>query len=106
MTACPGSHMTGFPTLWHVADPPTARVICEVDNPMRDPGDGYLITTTSITILTYAGDGLWSRLEHVYHPLEFGAAAMTWCDRASDLGTLDVRAEWIRRIGPAFATRR
>ncbi len=38
MTAFPGSHMTGFPSLWHVVDAPTGRVICEVDNPMRDPG--------------------------------------------------------------------
>ena len=107
MTAFPGSHMTGFPALWHVADPSTARVICEVDNPMRDPGDGSLITATNITILTYAGDGLWSREEDVYNPLEFGAAAMQWCEKASDLGTLDdSAAEWMRRIGPAFAARR
>ena len=30
---------------------------------MRDPGDGTIITATNITILTYAGDGLWSREE-------------------------------------------
>lgn len=107
MTTFPGSHMTGFPALWHVCDPTTARVICEVDNPMRDPGDGTLITATNITILTYAGEGLWSVEEDVYNPLEFGAAAMKWCEKAADLGTLDDSAEkWMRRIGPAFAARR
>ena len=106
MTAFPGSHMTGFPALWHVTDAPTGRVICEVDNPMRDPGDGSLITATNITILTYAGDGLWSCEEDVYNPLEFGAAAMRWCEKAAELGTLDDDAQrWMRRFGSAFATR-
>lgn len=105
MTRFPGSHMTGFPSLWHVLDTPRGRVICEVDNPMRDPGDGSTITATNITILTYAGAGLWSCEEDVYNPLEFGAAAMRWCERAADLGTIDdAAAEWMRRIGPAFAT--
>ena len=27
---------------------------------MRDPGDGSVITATNISIITYAGDGLWS----------------------------------------------
>ncbi|NDK88724.1 nuclear transport factor 2 family protein [Gordonia desulfuricans] len=107
MTAFPGSHMTGFPALWHVVDAPTGRVICEVDNPMRDPGDGTHITATNITILTYAGDGLWSCEEDVYNPMEFGHAAMRWCEKAADLGTLDdSAARWMRRIGPAFASGR
>ena len=50
MTAFPGSHMTGYPSLWHVVDEERGRVICEVDNPMRDPGDGTAITATNITI--------------------------------------------------------
>ncbi|MFT4125452.1 MAG: nuclear transport factor 2 family protein [Gordonia sp. (in: high G+C Gram-positive bacteria)] len=104
MTAFPGSHMTGFPALWHVVDAPTGRVICEVDNPMRDPGDGTRITATNLTILTYAGDGLWSVEEDVYNPAEFGRAAMTWCRTAADLGTLDDgAAEWMRRFGRAFS---
>ena len=49
MTSFPGSHMTRFPSLWHVVDAPTGRVICEVDNPMRDPGDSTHITATNIT---------------------------------------------------------
>ncbi len=106
MTTFPGSHMTGFPALWHVVDAPTARVICEVDNPMRDPGDGSHITATNITILTYAGDGLWSREEDVYNPLEFGHAAAKWCAKAAALGTLDAdAARWMATDGAAFARR-
>lgn len=103
MTRFPGSHMTGFPALWHVSDPATGRVICEVDNPMRDPGDGTHITATNITILTYAGDDQWSREEDVYNPLEFGAAAARWCAKARDLGTLDDAAtKWMDTVGAPF----
>ena len=103
MDAFPGNHMTEFPSLWHVVDEPTGRVICEVDNPMRDPGDGSVITATNITILTYAGDGLWSREEDIYNPLEFGIAAMQWCDKARELGTLDDdAATWASTFGRAF----
>jgi len=104
MTAFPGSHMTSFPSLWHVVDAPTSRVICEVDNPMRDPGDQSLITATNITILTYAGDGLWSKEEDVYNPMEFGRAAMTWCETAREFGNLDEAAEkWMTTTGAFFA---
>ena len=103
MTAFPGSHMTGYPSLWHVVDTERGRVICEVDNPMRDPGDGTTITATNITILTYAGNGLWSREEDIYNPLKFGIAAMRWCEKAEALGTLDDAArEWMTGPGAMF----
>ncbi|AVL99667.1 polyketide cyclase [Gordonia iterans] len=106
MAAFPGSHMTGYPALWHVCDEATGRVICEVDNPMRDPGDGSVHTATNITILTYAGDGLWSREEDVYNPMEFGAMAYAWCERATACGTLDEPAQrWMSTYGRAFAPR-
>ena len=50
MTTFPGSHMTAFPSLWSVIDEPTARIICELDNPMVDPGDGTIISATNISI--------------------------------------------------------
>ncbi|GED96876.1 nuclear transport factor 2 family protein [Gordonia crocea] len=106
MHAFPGSHMTGYPSLWHVVDPSTSRVICEIDNPMRDPGDGSVITATNITILTYAGDGLWSKEEDVYNPLLFGQAAMKWCRKAAELGTIDEPAQqWMDTVGPMFDRR-
>ena len=103
MTRFPGDHMVAFPNLWTVFDAPTGRVIFEVDNPMCDPGDGSVITATNISIVTYAGDGLWQCEEDVYNPMEFGAAAMRWCDRARELGTLDDdAAQWASTFGRAF----
>ncbi|MBV9091169.1 MAG: nuclear transport factor 2 family protein [Mycobacteriaceae bacterium] len=98
MTTFPGSHMTAFPTLWSVVDEPTGRIICELDNPMVDPGDGTIISATNISIVTYAGDGLWCRQEDIYNPLRFVRATMKWCRKAQELGTLsDEAAAWMRR---------
>ncbi len=55
MTTFPGSHMTAFPSLWSVIDEAGGRIICELDNPMVDPGDGTIISATNISIITYAG---------------------------------------------------
>jgi SnoaL-like domain len=97
MGSFPGSFMTSFPSLWTVYDEATGRVLCELDNPMRDPGDGTIISATNISIVTYAGDGLWCRQEDVYNPLRFVAAAMKWCKKAKELGTLPEEAEqWMR----------
>lgn len=100
MTSFPGSHMTDFPALWAVFDKETGRVICELDNPLRDPGDGTIISATNISIITYAGDGLWSRQEDIYNPARFGDAAMRWCIKAQALGTLDdAAAAWLNQFG-------
>ncbi|MEZ0365535.1 nuclear transport factor 2 family protein [Mycobacterium sp. pUA109] len=100
MTTFPGSHMVAFPSLWSVIDEPTGRIICELDNPMADPGDGTVISATNISIITYAGDGLWRRQEDIYNPLRFARAAMKWCKKAAALGTLDdAAAGWMRKFG-------
>lgn len=102
MGSFPGSYMTSFPTLWKVYDEATSRVLCELDNPMRDPGDGTIISATNISIVTYAGDGLWCRQEDVYNPLRFVSAAMKWCQKAEQLGTLpDEAADWMRQMDAA-----
>jgi hypothetical protein len=100
MGSFPGSYMTSFPSLWTVIDEPTGRIICELDNPMRDPGDGSVISATNISIVTYAGDGLWSRQEDIYNPLRFVAATAKWCRKARELGTLtDEAAAWMKKYG-------
>jgi hypothetical protein len=100
MTTFPGRLMTSFPSLWSVIDEPTGRIICELDNPMADPGDGTIISATNISILTYAGDGQWRRQEDIYNPMRFVHAGLTWCRKARRLGTLpDDAAEWMRRYG-------
>lgn len=102
MTTFPGSHMTAFPAVWSVIDEPTGRVIIELDNPMRDPGDGTIISATNISIITYAGNGLWSRQEDIYNPLRFLSAAMKWCKKAEALHTLDAdAAAWMRKNAAA-----
>ncbi len=40
MTTFPGSHMVAFRLLWSVIGESTGRIICELDNPMLDLGDG------------------------------------------------------------------
>jgi hypothetical protein len=100
METFPGSHMTAFPSLWSVVDESTGRIICELDNPMKDPGDGTIISATNITIVTYAGDGLWCREEDIYNPMRFVQAGIKWCKKAQQLGTLpDDAAEWMARYG-------
>jgi hypothetical protein len=100
MSTFPGSHMTAFPSLWSVIDESTGRIICELDNPMLDPGDGTIISATNISIVTYAGDGTWSRQEDIYNPLRFVQAAIKWCKKAEKLGTLDDdAARWLQTYG-------
>lgn len=99
MTEFPGNHMTQFPPTWYVVDEQRDRIIAEVDNPMRDPGDGSAFTATNISIYTYAGDGLWSGEEDVYNPMEFGKMAMGWCKRAAELGTItDEARAWMDKM--------
>lgn len=100
MTTFPGSHMTAFPSLWSVIDESTGRIICELDNPMVDPGDGSVISATNVSIVTYAGAGQWCRQEDIYNPLRFVKAALKWCRKAQALGTLDEdAARWMRQYG-------
>jgi hypothetical protein len=67
---------------------------------MRDPGDGTIIGATNISIMTYAGDGLWSKQEDIYNPMKFLETTMAWCKKAEALGTLpEVAEEWMRKVG-------
>jgi hypothetical protein len=93
MTAFPGNAMTSFPIAWHVVDEPTARVICEVRNVMPDPGDGSVHEASNLTILTYGGDGLWSREEDVYNPMRFAQMAIGWAKVAQQHGRLGSEGE-------------
>ncbi len=89
MTSYPGSVMTGFPLAWQVVDEPTSRLVCEVRNLMPDPGDGSHHEESNLTIMTYAGDGLFSREEDVYNPLRFLRMAVRWGRIAEQHGELD-----------------
>ena len=69
MTIFPGSQMVVFSSLWSVIDEAGGRIICELENPMVDPGDGTTIAATNISIIIYAGNEHWSRQEDVCNPL-------------------------------------
>lgn len=89
MTSFPGSVMTGFPLAWQVVDESTSRLICEVRNLMPDPGDGLALEQSNMTIMTYAGDGLFSREEDVYNPMRFMTMSVRWARVAQEHGRLD-----------------
>ena len=89
MTSFPGSVMTGFPLAWQTVDEATSRLICEVRNLMPDPGDGSVHEQSNLTIMTYAGDGLFSREEDVYNPLRFMRMSLRWAKVADAHGNLD-----------------
>ena len=93
MTAFPGGVMTGFPLAWKVVDESTSRLICEVRNLMPDPGDGSVHEESNLTIMTYAGDGLFSREEDVYNPMRFLKMSVRWARIAAEHGNLDASGE-------------
>jgi len=100
MTSFPGNTMTSFPMAWHVVDAPTRRVICEVRNLMPDPGDGSAHEESNLTILTYAGDGLWSREEDIYNPMRFATMTAGWARVAREHGRLSDEGEaFLRQFG-------
>jgi hypothetical protein len=101
MTTFPGSVMTGFPLAWQVVDVSTSRLICEVRNLMPDPGDGSPHEESNLTIVTYAGDGLFSREEDVYNPLRFLSMTVRWARIAEAHGNLsDEGRAYVAQYGP------
>jgi ketosteroid isomerase-like protein len=94
MNTFPGSEMPLYPTSWHAIDEEKGWVFSEVLNTMRDPGDGSVHQRPNITILKYAGDGLWSYEEDAYNPMNFMVMVQEYVGRCHKLGTLsdDARA--------------
>jgi hypothetical protein len=78
MARPPGSQMPAFPVEWHLVDADAGRVVAWIWNRMQDPGDGSVHQEGNITILQYAGDGLWSYEEDVYNPARFSDMLDRW----------------------------
>ena len=93
MTAFPGSEMPHFPITWYLVDEERGRIVCDVWNDLRDPGDGQRHGASNITILTYAGDGMWAGEEDIYNPATFLRATKKWCRAATEHGTMTPEAE-------------
>jgi hypothetical protein len=87
MSIFPGSEMPHFPTSWHAIDDDKGWVFCEVLNRMKDPGDGSIHESGNITVLKYAGDGLWSYEEDAYNPMNFMVMLQGYIQRCAKLGT-------------------
>jgi len=88
MNSFPATEMIAFPPAWSVLDPSTNRVICDIRNIMRDPGDGSIHEASNITILTFDGEGNLIREEDIYNPQKFADMTFAWCRVAAAHGTL------------------
>ncbi|WP_459546460.1 nuclear transport factor 2 family protein [Nocardia sp. X0981] len=94
----PGSAMTSFPVHWHLIDDVNGVIVVKLNNLMRDPGDGTRMGADNISILTYAGNGKFSKEEDIYDPAEFNELVPAWIGRAMELGTLSAaELEWCAR---------
>lgn len=71
MSQWPGNEMIEFPVEWYIIDEDRGWVVFRVWNRMADPGDGSLFEEHNLTVLKYAGDGLWSYEEDAYNPARF-----------------------------------
>ena len=78
MSRFPGNVMTAFPVEWYVIDEERGWVVCQIWNEMPDPGDGKRYRAYNLTVLKYAGDGLWSSEEDVYNPASFDVMIKDW----------------------------
>lgn len=98
----PGSAMTSFPDYWHLIDDVNGVIVVKLNNLMRDPGDGSQMGADNISILTYAGNGKFSKEEDIYDPAEFVRLVPEWCRRAMELGTLsEAELAWCKQALPA-----
>lgn len=86
MSQWPNSAFTSFPIGWSVVDEDRGWVVCQVWNRLEDPGDGSVHQEYNLTVLHYAGDGLWSHEEDVYNPAHFATAVEGWMARCRELG--------------------
>ncbi len=78
MSPWPAREMTAFPVSWYTIDEDKGWIICEVRNRMNDLGDGRIYEETNITILHYAGEGLFSCEVDIYNPRRFGTMFRDW----------------------------
>ena len=85
MGTYPGNEMPHFPIEWYVIDEERGWIVCQVWNRMADPGDGSIHQEYNITILHYAGEGLFSYEEDIYNPHHFGELIGRWERRRAEL---------------------
>ena len=80
MKPFPVNQMTAFPVSWYSIDENRGWIFCEVMNRMADLGDGEIYQEPNITILHYAGDGLFKYEEDAYNPKNIGTMIERWLE--------------------------
>ncbi|HLS76969.1 MAG TPA: nuclear transport factor 2 family protein [Nocardia sp.] len=101
----PGAAMTSFPAYWHLIDEVNGVIVAKLNNLLRDPGDGSQMGSDNISILTYAGDGKFSKEEDFYDVGEFVRLVPEWIQRAKDLGTLSAEElAWCEQTQPVTSS--
>jgi hypothetical protein len=78
MQTYPIDQMERYTHDWVFFDEENGRVVFCARTHMADPGDGSSHTATNWTMIDYAGNGLWSREEDIYNPLNFGKLIEQW----------------------------
>ena len=78
MDQWPASNMTAFPVRWYSIDKEKGWVFAEIMNRMEDLGDGNIYEEPNITILHYAGNGLFKYEEDAYNPNNMGVMIGQW----------------------------
>ncbi|MCD2112887.1 nuclear transport factor 2 family protein [Rhodococcus rhodochrous] len=97
----PGSHTVSFPEYFHVIDETNGTIVAKLDNVMSDPGDGSVWGAPHVSILTYAGNGRFSRQEDIYDVTSFLDLIKAWGRRAMELGTFDAtQRAWFAQVYP------
>jgi hypothetical protein len=87
MAEFPNSEFTSFPVEWAMFDEDRGWIVCEIQNRMRDLGDGSVFQASNYTRLVYAGDGQWSYEEDVYNPESMATCVQAWFKRRKELKT-------------------
>lgn len=88
MNTFPGSEMPTYPAEWYMIDEDRGWVVVKILNRMKDPGDGSIHQAANLTVLHYAGDGLWSYEEDAYNPFNFLTMVQEYTKRCKALGTI------------------
>ena len=86
MKMYPNDQMT-YSHDWVLFDEENGRVIFCARTHMPDLGDERDYSTTNWSMITYAGNGRWSREEDIYNPAHFGTLLTEWQNSKAALGT-------------------
>ncbi|KQT94102.1 hypothetical protein ASG49_04105 [Marmoricola sp. Leaf446] len=89
MTTFPGTMLDRHEVVWQSFDAAHDRVVFELRNVLRDPGDGSVHAACSTTLLRHGHDGLWSYAEDSHNPLAYRTMWRSWGRAALRAGTLD-----------------